>query len=267
MKTCFLAAAALIAGISAAPADAQSDGPRFCPNRPGLGSSTCTTGEGHVSVEIGALGWSLDESDNMRSDSVSIGDSFLRYGIDDKTEVQVGFTAYTHNYNRVGSMITENGGFSDVRLGVRRNLIGNDGGNIALAIEPYVTVPVGASSVSAGDWSTGVVIPSSFSLGSGLSFGATGILAAAVDSDGDGRHFAATQYLGLSQSVSDTVGVTGEVGLSYDNDPSGDVWAPVASVSAAWTPKPLLQFDAGTVVALDSDSPDLQLYIGVSKLF
>ncbi len=150
---------------------------------------------------------------------------------------------------------------------MRRNLIGNDGGDVALAIEPYVTLPVGASSVSAGDWSAGAVIPGSFSLGSGLSLGATGILAAAVDSDGDGRHFAATQYLGLSQSLTDDIGVTGEVGISYDDDLSGDVWAPVASVSMAWSPQPLLQFDAGTVVGLDDDSPDLQLYIGMSKLF
>ncbi len=263
---------ALIAVCAAAPVSAQDGGtrdhaPRFCPNRPGLGSSTCSTGQGHVSAEIGLASRSIDKSDGARSDSVSVADSFLRYGLDDRTELQLGFIAFTHLYDRSGAAITKNGGFSDVRLGLRRNLIGNDGGDAALAIEPYVALPVGAAAVSAGDWSAGVVIPSSFSFGSGFTLGATGIAAAAADADGDGRHFAASEYLGISHAITGSVGITGELGVSYDNDPTGDVWAPVASISLAWTPRALLQLDAGTVIGLDNDSPDVQLYIGISRIF
>ncbi len=41
---------AVVTVATAVPVSAQDDSPRFCPNRPGLGSSTCTTGQGHVSV-------------------------------------------------------------------------------------------------------------------------------------------------------------------------------------------------------------------------
>ncbi|WP_420605708.1 transporter [Novosphingopyxis sp.] len=262
-------AAALFGGtiMTAGPAMAQDDGPRNCPDRPGLGSSTCSTEPGRLSVEIGIGGWTIDKTDDARSDSVSVGDSFLRYGVDDKTEVQLGFTAYTHNYERTGDVISEDGGFSDIRLGVRRNLLGNDGGDVALAVEPYVTLPVGDNSVSADDWSAGVVVPASFSLGSGFGLGATSIAAASVDADGDGRHFSATEYLGIAHAVGQNLSATAELGLTYDDDPSGDSWAPVASISVGWTPRGLLQLDAGTVVGLDDDSPDVQVYIGISKLF
>ena len=255
-----------IAG-AAAPAIAQDDGPRFCPNRPGLGSSTCSTEAGRVSVEVGVGGWTIDNADDARDDSVTLGETFLRYGIDDKTELQLGFTAYTHVYSRSGAAIDTDGGFSDVRLGVRRNLIGNDGGDAALAIEPYVTLPVGTRAASAGDWSAGVTLPASFTLGSGFSLGATSVAAAAVDADGDGRHFAASEYLGLGHDLSNNVSATAEIGLTYDDDPSGESWAPVASASVGWAPRDLLQIDAGTVVGLNDDSADLQIYFGISKLF
>jgi hypothetical protein len=267
MVSTFKIALALAVCSLASPALAQDDGPRFCPNRPGLGSSTCTTEAGRLGAELGVADWTLNKTDSGRSDSVALGDSFLRYGLDDRTELQIGFVAYTHVYDRIGASVVKDGGFSDVRLGLRRNLIGNDGGDIALAIEPYVTLPAGQSAVSDGDWSAGLVVPSSFSLGGDLSLGATAIVAAAVDEDGDGHHFSATQYLGLSHPLSPEIGLTGEVGLRYDDDPAGDVWAPVASASLSWTPRDLWQFDIGTVIGLEGDSDDAEFYIGLSTLF
>lgn len=52
-----LGAAMMTMGV---PAHAE-DEPRFCPTRPSLGGSSCTTEPGRVHFEISALDWQRDD--------------------------------------------------------------------------------------------------------------------------------------------------------------------------------------------------------------
>jgi hypothetical protein len=51
----------------------------YCPDRPGLGTPSCTIDRGHVSVEVGLADWSLDRSAAERDDTLLIGDLLDRY--------------------------------------------------------------------------------------------------------------------------------------------------------------------------------------------
>ncbi len=85
-----MAIAALAAVVSAAPAAAQ-ELPRFCPNRPDLGASGCTTEPGRVHVEWSALDWQRDDGDGDRED-VLANEAALRIGVGPTTELQIGWT-------------------------------------------------------------------------------------------------------------------------------------------------------------------------------
>ena len=139
--------------LVAAPAAAQ-EGPRFCPNRPSLDTSTCTTDPGRVLAEVSGIDWQRDDADGTRQDTLLFGDAQLRTGIDSRTEVQIGWTplAQVRTHASDGSVDTVTG-VGDVRLGLRRNLHNPDGSGTSLALEGFVTLPTGRHDIGAGDWS------------------------------------------------------------------------------------------------------------------
>ncbi|HEU0045205.1 transporter [Sphingomonas sp.] len=251
----------------AAPALAQEE-PRFCPNRPDLGASACTTEPGRVLVEMSGIDWQREDTVATREDTVLAGDLLVRFGVGPNTEVQVGWTAFGRSRlrDKLTNAVDVVEGVGDVRLAVRRNLQGNSGGNLELAVEPFVTVPVGRAPIGAGDWSGGVVLPVGYQLRRGWSLLFTGEASAAPDEDGQGHHLAWGGTLGLGREISDQVSAVVELAASRADDGAGETEL-VTALSFGWQPRPGLQFDILGVAGLNRAAPDLQIQIGGAILF
>jgi len=253
--------------LAAVPAVAQDR--TYCPARPGLGTTPCTIEPGRASLEVGLASWERDSSADARSDTVVLGDSFVRVGVTSDTEVSVAWTAYTHlqTRDRASGAIDRSQGVGDVTFALKHNLLHPGGDGFSMALQPYITLPTGNAAAGAGDWAAGVVVPLSFDLGHGLSLGGTSEVAAAVDGDRHGRHLLASQIVGLGVAVNGQVNVTGELEALRDQDPAGHATQTFAALSLAWAPSKDLQLDVGAVAGLNAHSPDLQLYAGVSRRF
>jgi Putative MetA-pathway of phenol degradation len=230
---------------------ARAEQPRdFCPDRPGLGTPACTIDRGRFAVELGLVDWTRDR----REDEFAAGDLLVRYGLTDRLEMQVGWTAYTHG--RAGS------GTGDIFVALRRNLRNPDGAGFSAALMPYATLPAGG-----GDWGAGLLLPLSYRLPDGIALDLTAAADAAVDGDGDGRHFAYGVVLGLDVPVSGAVETTFELSARRDRDPAGATTELLAGLSADWAPSGNLQLDIGANAGLNRASPDLELYVGVARRF
>lgn len=259
---------ALAVALLATPAIAQ-DEPRFCPTRPDLGSSACTTLPGQVHVELSAVDWELDDAADARTDTVLAGDLLLRLGVGPRTEVQVGWTPFGHvrERDRASGSIETTDGVGDVRLAVRQNLRAPDGKGLSFGLEPFVTLPVGRYPVGRGDWGAGVVLPVSYDLGERANLAFTGTGEALPDEDGDGRHLSLTGIAGLGLELSDSVTAVGEVSVQRNDDPGGRRTLVLAAASLAWRPAKTWQLDALVTAGLNRDTPDLRLAIGGAVLF
>jgi hypothetical protein len=251
------------------PAAAQAQDRGYCPTRPGLGTTPCTIAPGHVSVETALTDWTLSQDSTQRSDRVLIGDTFVRLGLTDTIEAQVGWTPFGHvrTRDKLAGTIDSADRVGDVTLGFKANLHDPDGSGVSVAVQPFVTLPVGRAPLGAGDWGAGVVVPVTFDLSDKVNFATTSEADAAVDQDGHGRHFAASETLGLGFKLSKSLSASIEGQLLRDQDPSGATTQALASLSLAWAAKDNLQFDVGGVAGLNRDAPDLELYIGVSRRF
>lgn len=260
----------LLALIVATPALAQeSDDPRFCPNRPSLGSSACTTDPGRVQLEYSAADWQLDNGDDSREDRVVAGDLLARFGVTASSEVQVGWTAFGHVRTRdkiTGAIDTVNG-VGDVTVAFRQNLRNPDGKGFSFGIQPQVTLPVGREPIGAGDWGAGVLIPVTYDLSDKINLAFTGEADAAVDDDGDGRHLAYSGIWGLGYALTDKLTTVAELSLQRDNDPSGHETHSLAAVSLAYQPRKTVQYDVLAVAGLNRTSPDVRLVMGGAVLF
>lgn len=262
-------ALAALALAAAAPALAQDDDTRFCPNRPDLGASGCTTRPGEVQVEWSAFDWQRDDTADGREDSFLAADVLARIGVGPRTELQIGWSPLGRVRTRdavTGSIETVRG-VSDVRLAVRQSVSGEDGTGLSVGIEPFVTVPVGPTPIGRGDWGGGLVIPASYDLGGDWVLGATAQVEAAVDEDGDGRHLAYSGILGLGRALSDRVSAMVEVMVAQDDDPVQPTTQLLGAVSVAWQPTRRFQLDLLATAGLNRDTPDLRLITGGAILF
>ena len=259
-------ALAALAFLAATPAWADDD-PRFCPSRPSLVDTPCTVEPGQVLAEIGAVDWTLDRQGRAREDTILIGDAQLRIGVADHADVQIGWTAYGHDRLRDASGVETAGGVGDVRLQLRRNLVHPDGKGAALALEPYVTAPVGGRAIGAGDWGYGLVVPANFDLSDAISFQFTGSVDAAVDEDRSGRHLSYSGDGGLGCKLTDKLSAVAEVQVVADEDPSEHTTQSTAAFSLAYQPSKRTQLDVLVGAGLNRDTPDLRVGFGGAVLF
>lgn len=261
-----LALVAALAGIGTA--HAQDLHP-LCPDRPGLDTPACTVDQGHLIVESGLIDWSLDRDPAQRTDSFTFGDLLIRYGLTSNTEIQLGWTALgaVRTRDRASGAVTHGSGAGDMTVAVRRNLSHPDGSGFAAAIMPYASLPTGGTTLGAGDWGAGLIVPLSYSLNDTLGLSLTPEVDAAVDGDRHGRHLAYGSAVGLSAALAKSLTSALEFQAVRDQDPAGHATQALASLSFAWQPRQNLQLDMGAVAGLNHASPDVELYMGIARRF
>lgn len=254
------AAALALVMSSTAQADALRD---LCPSRPGLNTPACTVDPGHLLVEAGIVDWTRDTAGDQRTDEIDTGQFLLHLGIDKRTEVQLAWTAYGEVRTRSSGGVMRDRGVGDVTIAVRRALAGPNG---PVAIQSYVTLPVGGSALGLGDYSAGVLLPIAVPLGGTLTVEATPEIDWLPDSNGDAHHVAYGSAFGLAANLTKQVSLTVEGEVTRDDDPVNPITSEVASASLAWQPGGNTQFDVGVVKGL-RHAPDIELYVGYSRRF
>ena len=260
---------ALLAAALLIPAAAQADDQDrdYCPARPGLGTPACTMAPGQVSVETSLGDWTLDKQGGDRTDTVLIGDSLIRIGLSDTIEAQIGWAPLGVVRERSGTNIDRATRTGDATLGLKANLRNPDGSGLSVAVQPFVTLPIGRAPVGAGDWGAGLVVPITYDLSKTVNLEVTPEVEAAVDQDGRGRHLAYSGVVGVGIALDDTLTFTLEDQLVRDEDPSGATTQDLASASLAWMPRKTLQLDVGAVAGLDRNAPDVEIYAGIARRF
>lgn len=257
----------LLAWCAAATARAQERD--YCAARPGLGTPACTMAPGRVSVELAIADWQRDDSGGVRDDLVTLAETQLRIGLSETSEAVIGWAPFGHQRTRdaASGAVTRESGVGDAYIAFKANLANPDGSGFSIAVQPFVTVPIGSAPLGAGDWGAGIVVPVSYDISDALKLEFTGEADAAPDSDGRGRHAAYSGTIGLDFVLSEAVETTIEVQGLRDRDPTQRATQWLGALSFDWKPTDDLQLDVGANVALDADAPDAEIYAGIARRF
>jgi hypothetical protein len=151
-----------------------------------------------------------------------------------------------------------------VTVGLRRSLSGPNG---PIAVQPYVTLPVGSQAIGTGDWAAGIIVPIGFDLGHDVQLSLTPQAEASANQSRSGRHLSFGSVVGLSAPLTKDLTGTVELQAVLDEDPSGKTTQTFASASLAWLVGKNTQFDIGEVTGLNGDSPDVEVYLGIAHRF
>lgn len=245
------------------------DEPRFCPTRPNLGGSSCTTEPGRVHFEISALDWQRDDQPDQREDRIVTADILTRIGIGKNTELQFEWVGYGRDRTRdkAAAMVDTATGTGDMTFAVRQHLAGQKGKPFSAGLQAFVTAATGRYPIGAGTWSTGIIVPVQYELTEKVAIAVTGEADAAANRSGSGRHLAYSEITGLRYKFTDQVTATAEVSLERDDEPDQHETLALAALSAAWRPTKVLQFDILAATGLNAAAPDLRVVTGGAILF
>ena len=259
-------ALAALSGLSF-PGTSTAQDREYCPDRPGIDTPACTIAPGKISIETSIADWTRDDQPGSREDSILSGDTLVRVGVGEAIEARIGWTPLGHNRMRDTTGVDTVDGIGDVSLGMKANLKNPDGAGLSVSVLPFATLPVGRSSIGAGDWGAGFLVPVTYEISDTVSLDLTPEIDAAVDLDGNGRHLAYSSTAGLAVKLSKAFTVTGEMQALRDDDPQEHATQAVAALSLAWMANDDLQFDVLGAAGLTADTPDARLYAGISRRF
>jgi hypothetical protein len=112
-------------------------------DRPDVTETPITVDAGHFQYEASLLDYSKQYKAQSRINTYTINQLNFNVGITGSTAFQFMLDSYvTESERSIGSTVkTTSQGIGDVTLRVKQNLMGNEGGNFAIALLPYLKIP------------------------------------------------------------------------------------------------------------------------------
>jgi len=227
----------------------------LAPDRPDATESPLTVDAGAWVVEASYLDWRRNNGD----ETTTVMSTNVKVGLTNSADLQFVFDSYAWEDFAAGGGAE---GFGDVQLRLKQNLWGNDGGETAFAIFPFVKIPTGTA-LSNGEVEGGLILPFGMDLADGIGLGLMAEIDIVYDEVLD-RHdveflhsavlgFDLREKLGL---FTEYIGVTGP--RPYQSYFAGGF---TLSLSEDFV------LDCGAQVGLNDHSEDLGIFGGFTKRF
>ena len=130
------------------------------PDRPDKTESAYTVDAGHYQVEADFANYTYNDSDGTRTKAWQVGDFNLKAGLFNNVDLQLVYDSYLNinTSDRLGHSVTQSG-FGDLTTRLKINLWGNDGGQTAFALLPYVTFPTSTDNLDNNEIQGGIIFP------------------------------------------------------------------------------------------------------------
>lgn len=254
----------ILLALLAADAPAQE---AVCADRPGKANGVCTVPAGHVQVETGLIDWTRDRSSGERSDFMTLGASAIKFGLSTRAHVEIDVAPFAILRTSQAGSTSRLSGIGDTTLRMKLRLTA-DGAPVEIAAMPFVKLPTARHGLGNGKFEGGIAVPVSHAIGnSGATLTLGPELDLLADSDDSGRHVALANVVNIGAPLTDRLSVGAELWGCWDFDSAGTSRQASADAVVALLATSELQLDAGLNAGLKRDTPDVELYAGVSKRF
>jgi len=250
-----------------AAAAASAGEPPICADRPSKANGTCTVPAGHIQLETGLIDWTRDRSGDVRTDFVLWGGSFVKYGLGGSDDIELGFTPLETQSVRSDAGHDSESGFGDVVVRWKQGLTAENAPVQAAAI-PFVKVPTASHGLGNGKVEAGIAVPLTYAVqGTAVTVALGPELDLKADADGHGYHAAMVELVNFGLTATSRLTLSGELWAEWDWDSHATSKQASADTSAAYLVNNDLQLDAGANFGLNRQTPDIELYAGISKRF
>ena len=229
----------------------------ICADRPSKANGVCTVPVGHWQLEVSGVDWAHSSD----TDVTTIGQTFAKLGLSDRSDIEVGFTPYV-SLRQPGS---DESGVGDVVVRYKQRLTGDDA-PVQITLLPFVKLPTARHSIGNNKVEGGFAVPIAVPAGP-ITVTVGPEIDALVDGDGHGYHAAITNLVNLGWSATPKLSLSVEAWNNVNFDPADTIRQWSADASAAYLLNKRVQLDTGANFGLSRATPDVELYGGVSVLF
>lgn len=244
----------------------------FDPERPGKVTNPYTVDAGHVQIESDVVSYTHSNNGVAGTRTFETADPVVKLGLTNSIDFELAFNGYnnftTHD-NAAGTLVANGHGFSDLYIRSKINLLGNDKGDMALAIVPYVKAPTATPALGNGLVEGGMLVPLQINLPADFTL----ILMTEFDAlkrAADSKRYA--NFINIASVahalpfISKDLSVTVEYFAQLGTDPAT---RPVYTfdLGLAYLLNPSLQVDVGANFGLNKAAPNLNVYAGISTRF
>ncbi len=244
-----------------------ADQPPICPDRPSKSTGSCTVPQGKWQIETGLVDWSRASSGDVLSDTIVWGNTALKYGISGNADIELWVTPLETLTIHGGGTHEHHSSFGDTVIRVKYALT-KGSSPVQVALDPFITLPTANHQLGNSKAQGGLLVPIQVALGkSPLTLALDPELDLHANSSGHGRHLATQQVLNLGLQANDKLSLSTELWAMWDWDPGGTGKQLSWDGSIAYLVSKDLQLDAGANFGLNSQTPDVELYTGISVRF
>lgn len=275
---------ALALGVAAAPAAAQDTAAAatqdsatgaapvapaaapICTDRPTKANLACTVPVGDLQIETDIVNWTRSSAGDTQTDVVLYTNPTAKLGLGTHTDLEFNLAPYETVRTRVGDDHETLGGVGDLYIRLKQNFSASDS-KIQVALIPYVKAPTARVGIGNGEWEGGLIAPVVFTLPHNFTLNIGPEVDILADASGTGDHHA--QAVGVV-NLSKTVGKAtyyAEFWSAQNFDPAGTTHQYSADVAVAYLITPVWQIDLGGNFGLNRETPDAQVYLGLSTRF
>ncbi len=220
------------------------------PDRPDATESPLTVDAGRFALEASLLDYRRDKG----AETFTYGQLNFKAGLTKNTDLQTVIDLYSDTPDGYG--------FGDVTFRLKWNLYGNDHGDSALALMPFVKIPTDTQ-LSNNQWEGGLIIPWGTSLTDTIGLGLMAEFDYVFNED-TGRHeFEILHTAVIGFDLTEKTGAYVEyIGIAGEHDYQAYL---VGGMS--YTVNENLILDFGAQTGLNSDSEDFGFFTGFTKRF
>ena len=229
-------------------------------DRPDSTESPYTVDAGAFQIEWSFIEWTHNRDDGETRRDTSIMPINFKVGLTNDLDVQVILRPY-----EIVEGEPDAEGFGDLTVRVKLNLLGNDDGEFAAALLPFVTFPTGADGVTTDRVEGGMIVPVAWSFAQGWNLGAQiGLERVRADLK---YETVLSHAMVIGRELTDSLGAYVEYLAECPVDGHGR-YSPSLSLGATYAVSDDAQLDAGVVIGLDNPrTDDVRLFLGMTMRF
>jgi hypothetical protein len=229
------------------------------PDRPDLTDGPFTVDAGHLQTET--TFFQYDRDGGVKD--YSFGETAFRLGLSANTDLQLIVPFYERE---TGGDVADNSGIGDLTVRLKWNFWGDDGGDTAFGIIPFVKTPTASHDLGNNKVEGGVVFPFSVNLSDHVQLATKAEFDVAYDGERD--HYGADFVNSVELAVSCTEKLGSYIEIeSVASTRSDAPWEGYAGAGITFAATDDIVLDAGVVVGLVEAAQDFAAFTGVSLRF
>lgn len=234
-------------------------------DRPDKTESPYTVDAGHFQIESDLVNWTRNRDSGIAYDSIDVASVNLRIGLTDSLDFHIIMNPY--HYERIRSQQSRetSSGFGDLTLRAKLNFWGNDSGNTAFGIIPFVTLPTASNGFGVANTEGGIILPLNLKLAEGWELGMMTEWDFVSAEEGGYTH-SFINSCSLGHELTKQLGMYLEFYSEIPSENTGD-WIGTVDVGFTFAVTDNIQLDAGVNFGVTESADKLNPFIGVSIRF